>query len=217
MRVVEIFDSIDGEGIFAGSLATFIRLAGCNLRCSYCDTPYALKMDDGEEMEVSDIVKACQNLGNRHVTLTGGEPLIHYGVKYLVNQLADNGFIVNIETNGSIPIAPYIRDNVVITMDYKTSSSGEKDKMKLENLAFLRETDVLKIVCDDSDFDEIWRLLAKSKVKSYVYLSPVFGKIEPQSLVSMLKTMRDIGIDTEKFRVQVQLHKVIWPPEKRGV
>ena len=217
MRVVEIFDSIDGEGIFAGTLATFIRLAGCNLRCSYCDTGYALNAENGNEMETSKILEAVKAFGNKHITLTGGEPLIHYGAKYLVKQLTKAGYIVNIETNGSIDISEYQTENTVITMDYKTASSGECSKMKLENLPLLRDTDVLKIVCRESDFPSILNLLKKNQIKSYIYISPIFGKVEPEKLVGFVQAMRDTGIDTQKIRVQLQLHKIIWNPEQRGV
>ena len=217
MRVIEIFDSIDGEGIFVGGLATFIRLAGCNLRCSYCDTAYALSANSGIEMQTSEILDTVQKIGNRHITLTGGEPLIHYGSKYLIQQLAGNGFFVNIETNGSVDISEYQNENTVITMDYKTESSGECDKMRLENLELLREQDVLKIVCKESDFPSILDLLKKNRIKSYIYISPIFGKVEPEKLVEFVQTMRNAGVDTEKIRVQLQLHKIIWNPEQRGV
>lgn len=217
MNVIEIFDSIDGEGIFAGTLATFIRLAGCNLRCSYCDTGYALNAENGNEIETSKILESVKALGNKHITLTGGEPLIHYGTKYLVKQLVGAGYIVNIETNGSIDISEYQTENTVITMDYKTVSSGECSKMKLENLPLLRDTDVLKIVCRESDFDSITKLLTNDSLKCYIYISPIFGEIEPEKIVEFMKYLRDSGINTEKIRIQLQLHKIIWNPNERGV
>lgn len=217
MNVVEIFDSIDGEGIFAGGLATFVRLAGCNLRCEYCDTPYALGWSDGNEMSVQEITNRVKSIGNRHVTLTGGEPLIHRDVAQLIDALARNGHIINIETNGSVDIEPFRSSSTIITMDYKTASSGEQSKMRIENISELRERDVLKIVCKESDFDGITKLLKDTNPKCYVYISPIFGAVEPEALVKYLQSLRNEGVNTEKFRVQVQLHKIIWNPDKRGV
>lgn len=216
MRVNEIFDSIDGEGIRTGELATFIRLAGCNLRCSYCDTGYALKNTDGEEMSIKEIVEKVKAIGNRNITLTGGEPLIHNETADLIAAL--EGHIVNVETNGSIAIEPYSAlENVIITMDWKTRSSGENSRMLKENLKHLRQTDVLKIVMTEDDKQEVFDLLNDNEIKAYIYLSPVFGKCDPKSLVEFLKHLRNSGIDTSKIRVQVQLHKIIWKPEERGV
>lgn len=216
MKVNEIFDSIDGEGIRTGELATFIRLAGCNLRCSYCDTEYALKCTDGEEMSIREIVEKVKAIGNRNITLTGGEPLIHNETADLIAAL--EGHIVNIETNGSLPIEPYTSsESVIVTMDWKTRSSGENEKMLAENLKHLRPTDVLKIVMSEEDKQEVFDLLNDNEIKAYVYLSPIFGKCDPKSLVEFLKHLRNSGVDTSKIRIQVQLHKIIWKPDERGV
>lgn len=215
MRVIEIFDSIDGEGIFTGCLATFIRLGGCNMRCSYCDTGYALNAKDGVEMSIDDIVCRAKLIGNTHITLTGGEPLINQDSLRLVSALCDAGFIVNIETNGSVDVTLFQNDKTVITMDYKTISSGENKKMSIDRINTLRKCDVLKIVCEESDFGDITAMLLKIKTEATVFISPVFGKIEPKSLVSFAKRLRNCGL--KNIRVQVQLHKIIWNPEERGV
>lgn len=216
MKVVEIFGSIDGEGLRTGELATFIRLAGCNLRCRYCDTSYALQMADGEEMTIEDILNKVEEIGYKNITLTGGEPLIHKDVDILVNKLTENGYKVNIETNGSIDIKKYLLDNVLITMDYKTIASGESSKMLLDNINKLRETDVIKFVCNSEDLSQITRILKKYKPKCYIYLSPIFNEIQPYELVEYLKSINK-EIDTSKIRIQVQLHKIIWEPNERGV
>lgn len=215
MRVIEIFDSIDGEGIFTGCLATFIRLGGCNMRCSYCDTGYALNAKDGVEMSIDDIVCKVEQIGNTHITLTGGEPLINQDSLKLVSALCDAGFIVNIETNGSVDVTLFQNDKTVITMDYKTISSGENKKMSIDRINTLRKCDVLKIVCEESDFGDITAMLLKIKTEATVFISPVFGKIEPKKLVSFAKSLRNCGL--KNIRVQVQLHKIIWNPEERGV
>ncbi len=218
MRVNEIFGSIDGEGLRTGELATFIRLAGCNLRCSYCDTCYALKVSDAEEMTISEILKKVKNIGYKNVTLTGGEPLIHKDVEQLVSELGKNGYNVNIETNGSVPIDKYIlNDNVLITMDYKLPSSDVEHTMNLNNLKILRPTDVLKFVVGKNDAERLKEIVNTYSIKSYIYLSPVFGEVKPAELVDLMKLMHKEGCDTSKMRVQVQLHKIIWNPNERGV
>lgn len=218
MRVNEIFKSIDGEGLRTGELTTFIRLAGCNLRCSYCDTCYALKNSNGTEMSVDEIVKKAKKMDYRNITLTGGEPLIHKDVDSLISKLCENGFYVNIETNGSVPIDKYILNkNILITMDYKVPSSGVEKSMNLSNLEKLRANDVLKFVIGKGDFERVEQVIKNHSIKSYIYLSPVFGEIEPVELVYFMKNMHIKGIDTSKMRVQIQLHKIIWNPNERGV
>jgi 7-carboxy-7-deazaguanine synthase len=218
MNVIEIFDSIDGEGVFAGELATFIRLSGCNLACKYCDTGYALKAGSGTDMSIDEILMQCKEIGNKHITLTGGEPLIHEGVYELVSELSGTGFIVNIETNGSCDISRYTdNSNVIITLDYKTEGSGESGKMLLDNWDKLRECDVLKIVCYAEDLNSVEELLTIHATKAHIFLSPVYGKIAPATLVEFLKVMRDKHNYKQDIRVQLQLHKFIWNPDKRGV
>lgn len=213
MKVIEIFDSIDGEGKFAGCLATFIRLSGCNLRCVYCDTTYAFS--GGTEMSIDEIIGKVQAIGNTHVTLTGGEPLIHKDIKQLIFRLCECGYIVNIETNGAVDISEYLDMPVIITLDYKTISSGVNEYMLLDNIKQLREQDVLKIVCCESDFSDVLGMLLSTPVSASVYLSPIYGKINPVELVRFAKKLRSFGIYDVK--IQLQLHKIIWKPDERGV
>ena len=217
MRVVEIFSSIDGEGVRAGELATFVRLAGCNLHCSYCDTSYAQDADSGKEMTMDDVMSEVARHQNTNVTLTGGEPLLN-GCD-LACQLADKGYNVNIETNGSLDITPVLRDGIIVTMDFKTPSSGETESMLLSNLNKLRPEDVLKFVMADTDVDFVEKLLQQSYPLHcpFIYLSPVFGKGKPAFFVECLKRWSRSGIDTGKMRVQLQLHKYIWDPNTKGV
>lgn len=215
--VNEIFDSIDGEGIRTGELATFIRLAGCNLRCRYCDTRYALLGNQGTKMTIEEIVNKVREVGNINITLTGGEPLLQKHSLELINELINNGFNVNIETNGAMDITPLLDKNVIITLDYKTLSSGMNEKMLLSNFEKLRENDVLKFVGNRDDLKNIKEVLKTLNIKSYVYLSPIFNEIEPKELVDFLKELRNEGINVSKTRVQVQLHKIIWDPAERGV
>lgn len=214
MNVIEIFDSIDGEGIYTGCLATFIRLAGCNLRCRYCDTRYSFT--GGAKMSIDEIIEQVDAIGNKHITLTGGEPLIHQEVENLIDRLCEKGYTVNIETNGSLSVLLYQRENTVVTMDYKTISSGENEQMHDEFIELLRPKDVLKIVCNVDDFEDIEQMLKRVKPKAQIFISPIFNEIKPEMLVNFSKRLRDKGI-SNNIRVQIQLHKIIWKPDARGV
>lgn len=214
MKVVEIFKSIDGEGIRAGFPVTFIRLAGCNLRCSYCDSNYACdwKDEDVTDMTPEEIYNQVYKMGNTRITLTGGEPLIHDDVDTLLKLLTDNHFEVNIETNGSVNIEFYTRlSRVIITMDYKCPSSNMTDMMLLKNLDYLRKKDVLKFVVGSKEDLDCCRDMIKY-TSAQVFISPVFGKIEPREIVEYM-----IEHDMQDCRIQIQMHKVIWSPDKRGV
>ena len=211
MKVVEIFKSIDGEGIRVGYPVTFIRLAGCNLRCNYCDTKYSYEDEKFIEMTPQEIYKQVYKLGGKRITLTGGEPLIHKDVKVLVDLLIQKGYEVNIETNGSVDITLFLDKHTIITMDYKCASSDMEDKMLLDNISKLRKQDVLKfVISDDNDLDTVQRIYQNTKAT--VYISPVFGRIEPKQIVEYM-----LEHNMENCRVQVQLHKIIWNPEERGV
>ena len=215
--VNEIFDSIDGEGITQGALTTFIRLTGCNLNCSYCDTKYALTSDEKTIMSIDKIVDRVLSTGYSRVTITGGEPLLQNNLPELINELIKNNITVNIETNGSLDISRYLIPGVIITMDYKCLSSNMESKMLLSNLELLRETDVLKFVIEEKDFDTVRKILKNYNIKSHIFLNPIFGKIKPYMLVDFLKDLHKENIDTKNIRVSLQIHKIIWDPDKRGV
>jgi len=214
MLVNEIFKSIEGEGIRTGYPVTFIRLYGCNLDCSYCDTSYSCEGKDYTEMQIPSIVKGVEKLGVKRITLTGGEPLIHKNVEGLVDELLNEGFEVNIETNGSVDIYPYIKKpNVIITMDYKSISSGENSKMNPANFRYLREQDVLKfVVGSKEDLADMKRIIETYSPSCNIFVSPIFNQIETSEIVEFIKDNK-----LNEVRVQVQLHKIIWEPSKRGV
>lgn len=214
MLVNEIFSSIEGEGIRAGYPVTFVRLYGCNLHCSYCDTRYSCEGGDFKKMTVDEILDAVANLGFHRVTLTGGEPLIHRDVNTLVLALLNAGYEVNIETNGAVYIAPYTQHKkLIITLDYKSISSGENSAMWLSNLPLLRKHDVLKfVVGSQEDLDDMRRVVTFNPLTCNIYISPVFGKIEAKDIVEYIKEHK-----LENCRVQLQMHKFIWPPQQRGV
>ena len=216
MRVVEIFNSISGEGPHAGGLSTFIRLAGCNLRCAWCDTPYALSSSAGEKMDVQAVLRrvAC-----RQITRTGGEPLAAPDAIPLVEELLRAGHEVEVETNGSFDVAPLVAlEGCSITMDWKMPSSGcPSGSMRPANLSVLRPCDCLKLVLARDDLPEAWSVLEEIRPEARVYLSPVFGKINPAEIVEMMKSLADAGRDISSVRLQLQMHKIVWGPERRGV
>lgn len=212
MKVVEIFNSIEGEGKRAGLPATFIRLFGCNLRCSYCDSMYAVEGSNYKEMSISEILEVLDNFDCPNVTVTGGEPLIHKDIVEFLKILCDKGYWVNVETNGSISL-PYrdLDNRLFYTVDYKTTSSGMKNSMLKEIL--LTENDVLKfVVGTQQDLNEALLWYNELNYKPEIYVSPVFGNIEPKQLVEFILKNK-----LWNWKVQLQLHKFIWNPNMRGV
>lgn len=206
-RVTEIFKSIEGEGKRVGTPCVFIRLAGCNLRCSYCDTVYSQRSSDGRDMTLEDITKEVKRLSTSCVTITGGEPMLQDAISIA---RALDWCECNIETNGSIPL-PEKPKNVFYTMDWKCHSSGMTDAMVAENLDWLDGDDVLKFVVGNvGDLGQMKSIVERG-VMAEPYVSPVFGMIEPSEIVSYVL---DNNLDVT---VQVQLHKVIWNPDERGV
>lgn len=228
MNVNEIFHSIEGEGIRAGMPCVFVRFNGCNLNCSYCDTKYAQSFEaEGTMMTPAEIASKVLEFGCPLVTLTGGEPLIQKGIEELVQKLLDLGLHVNIETNGSVDptkllahlSTPRCSSDLIITMDYKSISSGCNSSMNLSNFLALKCYDVVKFVVGSrEDLEDAARVIAAIRIAKgmfdspLVFFSPVFGAIEPSEIVEFLKERR-----LEDCRMQLQLHKFIWDPEKRGV
>lgn len=220
LGVVEIFDSIEGEGIRTGMPVTFIRLAGCNLRCSYCDTCYAQKETDGELLSIDDIIK---KVNYKAVTITGGEPLLHQqSVIELINKLNSSGHYVNIETNGSIDILPFIfavrAGRGFFTVDYKCPCSGMQSQMMETNFGVMDENDILKfVVANMEDISAIRQFLNNHQgFKSTIFVSPCFGTIPLPELVDEVKLLKKLYPKFD-IRFQVQLHKIVWNPEERGV
>lgn len=213
-HVTEIFDSIDGEGKRTGYMAIFVRLAGCNLRCTYCDTPYSLTLEDTKEvLTEEELLERIRAYPWKRVTLTGGEPMLH-PLHHLVTKLGEEGYEVNIETNGAIPLWRERPEGVFYTMDFKCSGSGMKSSMNLDNFKLLTGKDVLKfVVSDERDMDEMKEIIGRfPKDHPEYFVSPVWGRIEPKELVEYV---RKNGL--QDVRVQVQLHKIIWNPTMRGV
>lgn len=216
-NVAEKFVSINGEGQKAGQLAVFIRFAGCNLRCSYCDTKWANDFDlKGENLTAEQILEYVLDTGVHNVTLTGGEPLLRPEIEELISMLVKAGLWVEIETNGSVPLKPLEKDSRPhFTMDYKTPSSNMESEMLVSNFDLLEPDDVVKFVCGSSDdlnctYDIIKKYNLTEKCK--VYLSCVFGNLQPSDAVDFMKEKNLNGVN-----FQLQIHKFIWNPDKRGV
>ena len=220
MKVCEIFRSIEGEGLRTGLPAVFIRLHGCNLRCNYCDSMYAVEGGDYKQMNVTQVLDAVKKFsGITHVTLTGGEPLIHQNVEDLLSKLSGNGYRVNIETNGTVP-CKRLFPGLFYTMDWKCKSSGMSVKMKMENFETLGSEDVLKFVVgtieDLEETETVVKSLAEKKDDMpHLFVSPVFGNLSNEEIVNWLLNSNIMVKNNVRF--QVQLHKIIWDPERRGV
>ncbi len=211
LKVNEIFYSIQGESTYSGKPCVFIRLTGCNLRCTYCDTEYAFY--DGQKMTIDSILKKIKKWNCSLVEVTGGEPLAQKGTIELLKILLNNNYKVLLETSGSIPLndVPY---NIIKIVDFKCPSSGMKDHNLWSIIDDLNNNDEIKFVIGShQDFKWAQNKINKLNLttKTSVILSPVFNKIKLQTLANwILETNLDV-------RLQTQLHKHIWDPNTRGV
>ena len=218
MRIHEIFKSIEGEGKRAGQIATFVRAYGCTCACTYCDTTYACEGGEYTNWTIDEIVKCVEQLGAPRVTFTGGEPLMQEDSVELIDQLTRLGYEVNIETNGSIDLVCLKnvehQDKVIVTMDYKSISSGMSEEMIEGNLDYLGPEDAVKfVVGTKDDLDQMRSIVERNpQFKGTFFVSPVFEQIE---LVDIAKYLLDNNLT--QVKMQVQLHKIIWPADMRGV
>jgi 7-carboxy-7-deazaguanine synthase len=211
MRVTEIFHSIQGESTFAGQPCVFVRLTGCPLRCSWCDTEYAFY--GGSDVSIEAIVDRVHSYGCPLVEVTGGEPLAQSECLALLTRLCDDGFTVLLETSGALETAG-VDPRVCVILDVKCPGSSMSDRMHWPNVDRLRVQDEAKFVINDrADYE--W---AKETVERYhidrrcpVLFSPVFGTMDPRQLAEWVLA------DRLPVRYQLQLHKLIWSPDMRGV
>ena len=213
MKVNEFFYSIQGESSWAGFPCVFVRLTGCNLRCSYCDTQYAY--DAGDELIIDDIVTQVAEYHCPLVEITGGEPLLQEETPILVGNLLDRGHRVLLETNGSLDVSLVDRRCVKI-IDVKLPSSGEAQRNYLHNLDLLNDKDELKFVIggrEDYDYArKIINLIPQELLdKIVVNISPVFSTMAPELLAAWILQ------DHLAVRLNIQLHKILWPANMRGV
>ena len=209
LKISEIFYSLQGESLTVGIPTLFIRLTGCPLRCSYCDTEYAFS--GGERMTIDDILKCAEDHKASYVTVTGGEPLAQNRCLDLLHSLCDTGYRVSLETGGAHDISE-VDPRVTIVMDIKTPASGEVERNRYANIPQLRAKDQIKfVICDRKDYD--W---AKSCLDEYalnqrcnILFSPAWQSQDAGELAEWILK------DHLSVRMQLQLHKILWG-ETRG-
>mgnify|MGYP001196535015 FL=1 len=211
LKINEIFKSIQGESTYTGLPCIFIRLTYCNLRCTYCDTEYAFH--DGQDMSIKEILEHIEPMGVKLVEITGGEPMLQKNVISLMKELLKNNYKVMLETSGAISLKD-VPKGVNKIVDFKCPSSEMSDKNLWSILDELNLRDEIKFVVGDLN-DYKW---VKSKISKYnldskwtILLSPVFGKITLEEMANWILQ------DNLKVRLQLQMHKYIWDPEKQGV
>jgi 7-carboxy-7-deazaguanine synthase len=213
LRVREIFYSIQGESSFAGRPCAFVRLSGCNLRCTWCDTTYAYS--GGERLDLSTVEDRIRAFGCGLVEVTGGEPLLQDETPLLVKRLLDGGYRVLVETNGTQDIR-CLDSRCIRVVDVKCPSSGEEKNNLVSNIGYLENNDEVKFVLADRGDYEYARAILRGRKEladrlQPPLLSPVHGLLDPAELA------RWILADGLDVRMQIQLHKVLWGAEKRGV
>ncbi len=210
MRVTEIFFSIQGEGSRAGRPCTFVRFTGCDLRCGYCDTAYAFQ--GGTDMTQGEILDAVARHPTRFVLLTGGEPMLQKELPALVEELIARGYEVAIETHGQRPLDA-LPPAAIRIVDVKTPGSGEPatDLAWLDRL--MPHDEVKFVVCSEEDFRWSEQIVRSHRLPERlgVLFSPAWGKVDPKDLARWLL---ESGLDA---RLSLQIHKVVWGPETRGV
>lgn len=211
VQVNEIFHSIQGESRHSGRPCVFVRLTGCNLRCSWCDTAYAFH--EGDDLAVGSVLERVAAYGTRYVLVTGGEPLAQAGVHDLVGALCDAGHEVAVETGGSLDVGALDR-RVLIVMDWKCPGSGMADRNRAANFELLKPGDEIKFVlADRADYDWALEVIGSRGLAERfgVLLSPVHGVLDPRRLAEWMLA------DRVAARLQLQIHKYIWSADARGV
>ena len=209
LKVNEIYASIQGESSHTGLPCVFVRLTGCNLRCSWCDTAYAFH--EGRELSLEEVVQQVETFSLPLVEITGGEPLMQEDVYPLMEALLEKGYKVMLETGGAIPI-DRVPEKVIKILDIKCPGSGEDKKNHLQNLEFLSEHDELKFVLlDRADYEWSRDLLKSINPTNQILFSPVYDKLDLKDLSQWILE------DKLPVRLQTQLHKVIWSKNAIGV
>jgi 7-carboxy-7-deazaguanine synthase len=211
LRVNEIFKSIQGESSYAGIPCVFVRLTGCNLRCSYCDTTYAY--DEGTEMSVNKILSTIKGYDCKNVCVTGGEPLLQSSVNKLINLLKKSHYKIFVETGGSINIDKLPRA-VTRIMDIKCPDSGMEKEMDWGNIERLKSSDEVKfIISSKKDYEWAKRITRKYKLtdRAQILFGVAYGRMKPKTLAGWILK------DNLEVRFQLQLQKYIWPDKVRGV
>ena len=210
LKIYEIFHSLQGETSRFGLPTVFVRLTGCPMRCTYCDTEYAFS--GGSNMLICDIIKKVAEFGTKYVTVTGGEPLAQRECLTLLQALCDEGYSVSLETGGAMDIAP-VDKRVSVILDIKTPGSNEEKNMLWGNIAHVKATDEIKFVrCNRTDYDWAKAKMAELKLseKCPILFSSSFHELKADELAGWVLA------DKLNVRMQIQLHKILWG-EKAGV
>ncbi len=217
LRITEIFHSIQGESTWAGAPCTFVRITGCPLRCVWCDTEYAFH--GGERMTFPEILDVVRSHPTKLVEVTGGEPLAHKGAFPLIEMLLDHDYTVLVETSGAFDVAP-VDDRAHVIMDLKCPGSGEVERNLWSNLDHLRGKDEIKFVVKDRTDYEWTRDTIRERglderldegTLRALLVSPVWGEVDLEALAGWILE------DGLPVRFQMQLHKLIWGAERKGV
>lgn len=212
LNIIEIFSSIQGETSFTGLPTSFVRLAACNLRCSWCDTPYSFGR--GEPIPLNEILKTIDQFGNLYVCITGGEPLLQNNVLSLMSQLCDLNYRVSIETGGSLP-TDEIDLRVKTILDIKCPGSGMEDKNLWSNLNHLRLNDEVKfVILNREDYEFAKKICDRYQLfqrEIPPLFSPVHQEMEAKELVEWILN------DQIPVRLNLQIHKFVWEPHTMGV
>ena len=207
IKISEIFYSIQCEASSTGLPTTFIRLSGCPLRCSYCDTEHAFS--DGNYLEIAEIIKKVSVINTKNVCVTGGEPLAQKNCLALLDELCNKKYTVSLETSGAFDIKD-VNSKVIKVLDIKTPSSGESNKNLTTNINYLKPNDCLKVViCNRADYDWAINFINKNnKIPCEVYFSPSHNDLPSKKLANWILK------DNAPVRLQLQIHKFIWGNER---
>lgn len=224
--MVEVFETVEGEGLKAGYPTIFVRVFHCNLRCKWCDTPYSYAPSKPEyNTTIEQLIEEVKQFASKHICLTGGEPLIHREKSAaiihhlsLLERIED----IHIETNGAIDLQPFVKlreslpswqSKVRFIMDFKLPSSGEMERMLTSNFEKLADQDEIKFVIgSDHDFEVAVETINKFYHRGHILMSPVWETISPRDLVEKV-----LGHGLANVKISLQLHKIIWDPDQRGV
>jgi len=204
LKITEIFHSIQGESTFSGLPTVFIRLTGCPLRCTWCDTEYSFS--GGKWFEIEEILQEVRKYKTPYVCVTGGEPLSQKRCLNLLDLLVEHGFTVSLETSGALPISD-VNDKVVIVMDLKAPGSGELQSNHFENINYLDSKDQVKFVIKDrADYHWALEIIERYNLTDMceILFSPVAGEIDPANLAQWMLD------DNVLARLQLQMHKILW-------
>ena len=210
LKIYEIFHSLQGETSRIGLPTVFVRLTGCPMRCTYCDTEYAFS--GGSNMQIADILVKVAEFGTKYVTVTGGEPLAQKECYTLLQALCDAGYSVSLETGGAMDIAP-VDVRISVILDIKTPASNEEKNMLWTNINHIKPTDEIKFVlCNREDYDWAKAIITELKLteKCPILFSPSYHDLSAETLAGWVLQ------DKLPVRMQIQLHKILWG-EKAGV